>query len=169
MNRSILLISKNETAMARLSRALRHGNYEVTAVCDEKKALHFFHGTTVDAVIVDLSDDSRTAKRLKEMNQFVPVICLVNRANADSAGEWVDAWITRPVEIGNLLRLLDRFVNETVEERLERVCGNDQSCRFAAGFYTPFFNRLEQRREFNDTGPAWIDKESRAQHGAMAG
>ena len=169
MNRSILIISKNETAMARLSRALRHGNYEVTAVNDEKEALHFFHGTPVDAVILDLSDDSRTARRLKEMNQFVPVICLVNQAHVDSAGEWADASITRPVEIGNLLGLLDRFVNETAEKRLERVCGNDQSCRYAAGFYTPFFNRLEQRREFNETGRAWIDQESRAQRGAMAG
>ena len=70
--------------------------------------------------------------------------------------------------MGDLFGLLDRFINETVEERLERVCGNDQVCRFAAGFYTPLFNRLEQRREFNESARTWNDQALKIEQPAMA-
>ena len=150
MKAKILLLSKNDSSTARLSQALSRADYEVRSFADEKQGLHFFHGTPIDAVILDLVNDWRTARRLKEMNQFIPVICVSNEEQIDSAHDWADASITRPVELGNLLGLLDRFVKETVEERLERVCGDDQACRFVASFYTPFLNRLEQAWELNE-------------------
>ena len=79
MKQSILLLSKNETTNARLARALRQGDYEVFPTSDEKAGLYFFHGHPVDAVILDMRHDWRTARRLKEMNQFVPVICIAEK------------------------------------------------------------------------------------------
>lgn len=153
-----LIIAEDNSYRTALAKVFEEADYTVLSARDDNEADYLFRCRSVDLVILDSHDGGRctihAARAAKEINQFVPVIVLGNRLQEFLADYPADAFMVKPVQIEELLRIAHQFVSESAASRLARVCGNDASCRYAAGFQAPFFRSLDERNGAIDITPS---------------
>jgi DNA-binding response OmpR family regulator len=147
----LLLVDDDRSVRESMTRLLRMEHYEVLPARDGVEAIERFRSNTVDLVVLDLNLGSESGwqvcQRMTELNPYVPTIIVTaefeQREEAMAAG--VEALIEKPIEVGVFLELVRELLAETSAQRLNRVCGDRQYCR-----YVPrggkFMELLEQRR-----------------------
>lgn len=155
-----LIIAEDDSYRTALARVFEGADCTVLTARDDEEADYLFRCRPVDVVILDLQEGGRcsikAARVVKETNQFVPVIVLANRIEGISPDHLADSFMFKPVQIAELIRIADQFINESAESRLARVCGDDASCRYAAGFQAPMFRSLDERNGISaDSEQRW--------------
>lgn len=102
---TILLVDDDIQVRGMLSRVLARGGYRVLEASDMGTALGMLGAFTPDMAIVDagLPDGhgASVGRRLKEAGKGFPVLMISGEpAQAESAGDTVDAFMAKPLEIG---------------------------------------------------------------------
>jgi DNA-binding response OmpR family regulator len=126
-------------------------NYDVGKARNGLEGIEMFRCSSPDLVVlnVNLAEENGWSvfETMKELNPFVPTIVITaefdQRPNAVAAG--AEALIEKPLDVAGFLEIVQGLLAETSDKRLERVCGDDEYCRFVAGYYAPYLSRLDER------------------------
>jgi DNA-binding NtrC family response regulator len=151
MKTKILVIDDNDSVRASLVKLLEMEDYEVVQARNGSEGIDIFQSSSVDLVVLDvnLAEENGWSvfETMKELNPFVPTIVITaefdQRQNAVAAG--AEALIEKPMDVAAFLEIAQELLAETSHKRLERVCGDDEYCRFVAGYYAPYLSRLDER------------------------
>jgi len=151
MKPKLLLIDDDHSVRESLRKLLEAENYDVYPAVDGIDALDQFKTKPSDLVILDLNlgtgDGWKIFRTMAELNPFVPTVIITaefdQREDAVAAG--VEALIEKPINVPVFLKIISDLLAETGEQRLERVCGNDEYCRYVARHYEPFLKLLNER------------------------
>jgi DNA-binding NtrC family response regulator len=151
MKPKILVIDDDNSVRASLVKLLEMEGYELVHARNGPEGIDVFRSCPMDLVVLDvnLAEESGWSvfEELKELNPFVPTIVITaefdQRGNAVRAG--AEALIEKPMDVSAFLATVQDLLAETSEKRLERVCGDDEYCRFVAGYYAPYLSRLDER------------------------
>lgn len=154
MKPKILILDDDNSVRASLVKVLEMENYEVLQAKTAAQAIGLFRSSTVDLVVLDVGVEDKNGwsvfEKMKELNPFVPTIVITaefdQRENAIAAG--AEALMEKPMDVPAFLGIVRNLLEETSANRLERVCGDDEYCRFVAGYYAPYLNRPDERRSF---------------------
>jgi len=152
MKPTLLVVDDDHSVRKSLIKLLEMEDFEVLSARDAEEAIALFSCSSVDLVVLDvnLGEESgwKVFERMKELNPFIPTMVITaefdQRAIAIAAG--AEALIEKPMDVPAFLRIVRDLLAETNKERLARVCGDDEYCRFVAGYYAPFFRHLDERR-----------------------
>ena len=151
MKTKILVIDDDHSVRASLVKLLEMEDYHVFQARNGAEAIDIFRSSSLDLVVLDvnLAEENGWSvfETMKELNPFVPTIVITaefdQRENAVVAG--VEALLEKPLDVAAFLEIVQDLLAETSEKRLERVCGDDEYCRFVAGYYAPYLSRLDER------------------------
>jgi DNA-binding NtrC family response regulator len=151
MKTKILVIDDDASVRASLVKLLEMQDYEVLEAGNRAEAINIFRCSSVDLVVLDVNREEENGwsvfERMKELNPFVPTVAITadfdQRGNAIVAG--AEALIEKPLDVSVFLEVVRDLLAETSQERLERVCGDDEYCRFVAGYHAPYLRRFDER------------------------
>ena len=147
----LLILDDDDAVRASLVKVLEMEGFEVLQASNGLDAIDFFRTCRVDLVVLDVNLEEENGwsvfEAMKELNPFVPTVVITaefdQREIAMGAG--AEALIEKPMEVSVLLGIVRDLLAESSEQRLERVCGNDEYCRYVAGYHAPFLTQLDQR------------------------
>jgi CheY-like chemotaxis protein len=151
MKPKILVLDDDRSVRASLVKVLEMENYDVLEASSGVDAVDIFRSCPVDLVVLNVNleeDDGWTVfEAMKELNPFVPTVITTTefdqREKAIAAG--AEALIEKPMDVLVFLRIVQDLLNESSEQRLERVCGDENYCRYVAGYLAPFSSHLDER------------------------
>jgi DNA-binding response OmpR family regulator len=114
-------------------------------------AIDIFRSCPTDLVVLDVNLQEENGwtvfETMKELNPYVPTVVITaeydQRGNAVVAG--AEALIEKPMDVSVFLGIVRDLLTESSEQRLERICGNDEYCRYVAGYHAPFLTQLDER------------------------
>jgi len=152
MKPKLLVVDNDPSVRQSLTKLAEMEDFAVLSARDAEGAIDLFSCGLADLVVLDLNlgEDSgwKVFEKMKELNPFVPAIIITadpdQREIAIAAG--AEALIEKPMDVAAFLRIVRDLLAETSEERLARVCGDDEYCRYVAGYHAPFFRHLDERR-----------------------
>ena len=147
----LLVVDDDHSVRESLKKLLETEHYDVHPARDGGEALDYFRSSPIDLVVLDLNlgtdDGWKVFHTMAELNPFVPTVIITaefdQRERAVAAG--VEALIEKPIDVPIFLKIISDLLAETSEQRLERVCGNDEYCRYVARHYEPFLSLLSER------------------------
>jgi CheY-like chemotaxis protein len=147
----LLVVDDDHSVRESLKKLLETEHYDVHPARDGVEALDYFRSSPTDLVVLDLNlgtdDGWKIFHTMAELNPFVPTVIITaefdQRERAVAAG--VEALIEKPIDVPVFLKIISDLLAETSEQRLERVCGNDEYCRYVARHYEPFLSLLNER------------------------
>ena len=151
MKLKLLVIDDDHSVRESLKKLLETEHYDVHPARDAVDALDHFRSNPTDLVVLDLNlgtdDGWKVFHTMAELNPFVPTVIITaefdQRERAVAAG--VEALIEKPIDVPVFLKIISDLLAETSEQRLERVCGNEEYCRYVARHYEPFRRLLKER------------------------
>jgi DNA-binding response OmpR family regulator len=151
MKTKILVIDDDHSVRASLVKLLEMEDYEVVEAGNGAEGIDIFRSSSLDLVVLDVNlaegNGWSVFETMKELNPFVPTIVITaefdQRENAVAAG--AEALIEKPLDVAGFLEIVHNLLTETSDKRLERVCGDDEYCRFVAGYHAPYLSRLDER------------------------
>jgi len=151
MKTKILVLDDDDSVRASLVKLLEMEGHDVLQATDGEQAIELFRSCSVDLLVLDVNLQEKNNwsvfETMKELNPFVPAIIITaeldQRGNAIVAG--AEALIEKPFDASAFLEVVHDLLAETSEKRLERVCGDDEYCRYVAGYYAPYLSRLDER------------------------
>jgi DNA-binding response OmpR family regulator len=151
MKPKILIIDDDQVIRASLVKVMERKGYELLQACNGADAIDIFRSSAVDLVVLDVNlkdeDGWSILEAMKELNSFVPIVITTRefdqREKAIAAG--AEALMEKPMDVSVFLRIVQNLLSESSEQRLERVCGNDDYCRYVAGYLAPFLSQLDER------------------------
>ena len=134
-----------------LKKLLETEHYDVHPARNAVDALEHFRSNQTDLVVLDLNlgtyDGWKVFHTMAAQNPFVPTVIITaefdQRERAVAAG--VEALIEKPIDVPVFLKIISDLLAETSEQRLERVCGDDEYCRYVARHYEPLLSLLNER------------------------
>jgi CheY-like chemotaxis protein len=147
----LLVIDDDYSVLESLKKLLESEHYDVHPARDGVEALESFKSNTPDLVVLDLNlgteDGWNVFNRMTQTNPFVPTVVITaefdQRERAVAAG--VEALIEKPIDVPVFLEIISQLLAETHQQRLNRVCGDDEYCRYVARPYELFVRRLNER------------------------
>ncbi|HEY9509345.1 MAG TPA: response regulator [Verrucomicrobiae bacterium] len=147
----LLLVDDDRSVRESMTQLLRLEKYDVLPARDGLEAIEQFCVHDVNLVVLDLNLGSESGwevfQRMTELNPYVPTIVVTaefeQREQAMAAG--VEALIEKPIEVPAFLEIVSELLAETSAQRLHRICGDRDYCRYLprGGKY---MDLLEQRR-----------------------
>ena len=151
MKPKILVLDDDHSVRASLVKVLEMEDYEVLQASNGTAAIDIFRSCAVDLVVLDVNleeeDGWSVFEAMKELNPLVPTVVTTTqfdqRENAIAAG--AEALIEKPMDVPVFLGIVQDLLTESSEQRLERVCGDDEYCRYVAGYHAPFLRQLDER------------------------
>ena len=151
MKTKILVLDDDRSVRASLAKVLEMEDYDVLEASTGADAIDIYRSYPVDLVVLDVNleeeDGWAVFEAMKEVNPFVPTVITTTefdqREKAIAAG--AEALIEKPMDVPMFLRIVEDLLNESSEQRLERVCGDDDYCRYVAGYLAPFLSQLDER------------------------
>ena len=151
MKPKVLVVDDDHSVRESLAKLLEAEHYDVHPARDGVDALDYFKSNSTDLVVLDLNlgtdDGWEVFHTMAELNPFVPTVIITaefdQRKRAVAAG--VEALIEKPIDVPAFLKIISDLLAETSEQRLERVCGDDEYCRYLARHYEPFLKLLNER------------------------
>lgn len=151
MKPKLLVVDNDPSVRQSLTKLLETEDFAVLSARDAEGAIDLFSCGLADLVVLDLNlgEESgwKVFERMKELNPFVPAIIITaesdQREIAIAAG--AEALVEKPMDVPAFLRIVRDLLAETSEERLARVCGDDEYCRYVAGYHAPFLRHLDER------------------------
>ena len=151
MKPKLLVVDNDRSVRESLGKLLEAEHYDVHPAQDGVDALDYFKSHSTDLVVLDLNlgadDGWKVFHAMAELNPFVPTVIITaeydQRERAVAAG--VEALIEKPIDVPVFLKIISDLLAETSEQRLERVCGNEEYCRYVARHYEPFLRLLKER------------------------
>src|SRR5688572_18915400 len=151
MKPKILVLDDDRSVRGSLVKVLEMEEYEVLQPSNGSAAIEMFRSGPIDLVVldVDLEDENGWAvfEAMKDLNPFVPTVVTTResdqREKAIAAG--AESLIEKPMDVPIFLQIVQDLLTESSEQRLERVCGDDDYCRYVAGYHAPFLSQLDER------------------------
>jgi EAL domain-containing protein (putative c-di-GMP-specific phosphodiesterase class I) len=115
---ALLLVDDDAALLRSLARALRAHGYEVTTAEGGHEAVGQIESKRFDVVASDIAMPGMTGlqllRRAREKDLLVPFVLITGEPAVDTAAEAVEygafRYLTKPVEAGDLLPILDRAV-----------------------------------------------------------
>jgi len=141
MKPKLLVVDNDHSVRESLRKLLEAEHCDVHAARNGVDALDYFRSSSIDLVVLDLNlatdDGWKVFHTMAELNPFVPTVIITaefdQRALAVAAG--VEALIEKPIDVPAFLKIIRDLLAETSEQCLERVCGDDEYCRYVARHY----------------------------------
>lgn len=151
MKAKILVLDDDHSVRASLAKVLEMENYDVLQASNGSAAIDIFRFCPVNLVVLDVNLEAengwRIFERMKELNPFVPTVVTTaefdQRENAAAYG--AEALIEKPMDVSVFLGVVEELLAESSEQRLGRVCGDDEHCRYLAGYHAPYLRQLDER------------------------
>jgi len=151
MKPKLLVVDNDHSVRESLRKLLEAEHYDVHAARNGVDALDYFRSSSIDLVVLDLNlatdDGWKVFHTMAELNPFVPTVIITaefdQRALAVAAG--VEALIEKPIDVPAFLKIIRDLLAETSEQCLERVCGDDEYCRYVARHYESFLRLLNEQ------------------------
>jgi CheY-like chemotaxis protein len=134
MKKRVLLVDDDFAVLAGLAGVLVSEGYNVIHAVDGDEAVEKFRtGGVFDFVLLDLNMPKRSGwdafEQITAIDPVVPVIVITARpdqyATAIAAG--VDALMEKPLDLPVLLQKMERLMQESAHERLERRTGRNRN------------------------------------------
>jgi len=151
MKPKLLVVDDDHSVRESLKKLLETEHYDVHPARNAVDALEHFRSNQTDLVVLDLNlgtyDGWKVFHTMAAQNPFVPTVIITaefdQRERAVAAG--VEALIEKPIDVPVFLKIISDLLAETSERRLERVCGDDEYCRYVARHYEPLLSLLNER------------------------
>jgi CheY-like chemotaxis protein len=153
MKPKILVLDDDRSVRASLVKVLEMEHYDVLEASTGVDAIDIFRSCPVDLVVLDVNLAEENGwvvfEAMKKLNRFLPTVITTTefdqREKAMAAG--AEALIEKPMDVPVFLRIVQDLLNEPSEQRMERVRGDDDYCRYVAGYLAPFLSKLDERHE----------------------
>ena len=151
MKPKLLVVDDDHSVRESLKKLLETEHYDVHPARNAVDALEHFRSNQTDLVVLDLNlgtdDGWKVFHTMAAQNPFVPTVIITaefdQRERAVAAG--VEALIEKPIDVPVFLKIISDLLAETSERRLDRVCGDDEYCRYVARHYEPLLSLLNER------------------------
>ncbi len=132
---SVLIADDEETFRESTSRLLRREGFDCDCVQDAEEAVESLRHVRYDALVSDIrmphNQDLWLVKEARDLDTHLPIILVTGYPSADSAIRGIDmaveAYLTKPVDMDELLALLHKSVQRSRSRRrlstvIERLC-----------------------------------------------
>lgn len=151
MKPKLLLVDDDHSVRESLQKLLLAEHYDVYPAYDAIGAIEHFKANRIDLVILDINlgrdNGWQVFETMTAINPFVPTIIITaewgQQERAVTLG--VEGLIEKPIDVPVFLKMIRDLLAETTEERLNRICGDDEYCRYVAGHYEPYLRKLLER------------------------
>lgn len=161
MKKQILIVDDDASVRQSLRKVLVDAGYDVRLAADGEAAVRQFEAGRVDLMLLDIGlpmrDGWETFEELTTKAPVLPIIIITGHANqydiAVAAG--VGALMEKPLDVPELLRVMDELLIESQETRLRRLCGYSQDTRYVLSDSARFLQQLRERRSTPLRGAAW--------------
>ena len=151
MKPKLLLVDDDHSVRESLQKLLVAEHYEVYPAYDAIGAIEHFESERIDLVILDINlgtdNGWNVFEKMTTINPFVPTIIITaewgQQERAVTLG--VEGLIEKPIDVPVFLKMIRTLLAETTEERLNRICGDDEYCRYVARHQEAYLGRLLER------------------------
>lgn len=147
----LLLVDDDHSVRESLQKLLIAEHYDVYPASDVIGAMEHFKTERIDLVILDINlgtdNGWNVFEKMTAINPFVPTIIITaewgQQERAVTLG--VEALVEKPIDVLAFLKMIRSLLAETKEERMKRICGDDEYCRYVAGHHETFLRSLLER------------------------
>ena len=135
MKTKILVLDDDAQIRLSLSKLLHAEGYEVLLAADGQEALEQFDPAEIDLLLLDLSLPLKSGwdvfERMTAINPLLPIIIITGRDGQRdlAAAAGVGALMEKPLDIPLLLTTITELLAESVENRLRRLAGVEETLR----------------------------------------
>ena len=148
----ILVVDDDQAVRESLAKVLSHEGYEVILAADGAEALKRFSPKQVDLVLLDIGLPIKCGwdafERMTKTNPALPIIITGQADQFDAAvAAGVGAFVEKPVDVPELLKMMRELLAEPREARLKRLCGYRQDVRHVPPNSRVLLEQLRQRHE----------------------
>jgi len=135
MSQKVLVVDDDTSVRESLRKVLVDAGYEVALAANDLEALEKFENGDIDLLLLDLGLPIKNGwdafERITSEAPVLPIIIITGQSNphdtAVAAG--VGAIMEKPLEVTDLLDMMQKLLAEPVEARLLRLCGQGQNRR----------------------------------------
>ena len=126
----VLLVDDDFSVRESLARALRSENFQVVTAANGQEALEEYFDGYVDLVLLDLNMPIKsgwdTFERLTALNPYLNIILITARLDQRemAAVAGASAIMEKPLHVPLLIEVMNRLVEEPLENRLQRIASH---------------------------------------------
>jgi len=130
-DKHILLVDDDPTVRDSLNNVLVSEGYQVIPARNGQEAIDLANTASVDLVLLDLNMPVKngwdTFERLTAEHPLISIIIATARPNQlfTSVSAGAGALLEKPIEIPMLLQTMEKLLDETAEQRLARLAGEN--------------------------------------------
>jgi len=136
MKKRILIVDDDASVRRALGRVLENEGYQIMLAADGREALEQFESGPVDLLLLDLGlpiwNGWDTFERITSQAPVLPIIIITGKARqydiAMAAG--VGALMEKPLDVRQLLKMIQELLAESAETRFRRLCGYSHDTRY---------------------------------------
>jgi len=139
MKKTILIADDDASVRKALGKVLGDEGYQVILAANDREAIERFEFGSVDLLLLDIGLPIRngwnTLERITSQALAFPIIIVIGKANpcdmAVAAG--IGAVMEKPLDVPQLLKMIEGLLDESRDVRLRRLCGCIPSARQLLG------------------------------------
>lgn len=136
MKKKILIIDDDASVRKSLGKVLEEEGYQIMLAANGRDAIEQFESGSVDLLLLDIGLPIQNGwdsfERITGQALVCPIIMVVGKANpcdmAVAAG--LGALMEKPLDVSQLLQLMEALLAESPEARLQRLCGSGHDAHF---------------------------------------
>ena len=136
-----------------MSRVLQDAGYEVRLAADGAEALAHFEANEIDLLLLDLGLPLASGwdifERMTRENPFLPIIIITGQPDQHdvAVATGVGALMEKPLDVSELLHVIQELLAEPREVRLRRRGGQGGQLRHIAASNAEFLRHLREQYE----------------------
>lgn len=136
MKKRILIIDDDASVRKSLGKVLEEEGYQIMLAANGRDAIEQFESGSVDLLLLDIGLPIQNGwdsfERITSQALVCPIIMVVGKANpcdmAVAAG--LGALMEKPLDVSQLLQLMEALLAESPDARLHRLCSNGHETHF---------------------------------------
>jgi len=113
--KNILIVEDEAINRLALSTTLKRKNFNVLEAGTSKEALSIVKANDIDIILMDINlpdgNGLDIAKKIK-VNKNISIIVLSGLRKEECFEEYIDAYLSKPIVINNLLKIINHFIEE---------------------------------------------------------
>ncbi len=160
---TLLLADADAFARQTLAGFLQNRGFTTLQADRESTAIELFESNDIGLLVLDMNLGKRSGwdavARLVRVKPLVPAIVMTDDGGqeARAAELGADVLLEKPIEYGELLRIIQELLAHPTEVRLHRVCTVEAFARYVPRSYEIFLHTLQERYTVPLATPALDD------------
>lgn len=149
----ILVVDDDVAVRESVRKVLHDEGYETVLAADGKEALKQFVSQPIDLMVLDLGLPFQTGwdvfEHITHKNPLLPIIVITGQSEQykAAAAAGVGALMEKPLDAGELLRVIAELLAEPKEVRLQRLTGHGGELRHIPARNAEFLKHLREQHE----------------------